>query len=456
MKDSGYRLPDEITGHEIDYVCIPYPDDRMYRIALWGQLLALTRWWNWQKDGTARGSQAAAYWFSILQPAYDAWMRGERCDMKCCGVTYNLFLQINIDVVENNVTIWNDNDINIYIDCNYDGTPEDDYRDTALCFGITMIAYALKAALESMLVGGDDDDTLLNNAANAMVGFIASTLDQLALGASASGMPVAFAIADVLKSFLPDIKSARQDGYVVPDDALDAWICCMYSALSGSTQNKTLWQSATSACSGAFDTGKPLLDTLFRSLVVQITGSNGFYASFLSYVQQGFDLAEAGLIENDCCAPQPLKTCFDFVASDEGWTVNPDAPGTVYYDSIGWRAGDETSGVTRSREAGIGYVVPYGGTWTGVEITVWYREGTAYPPDTQFYADQPLPVERRSIFDDSVIRTYTIMFDDPKVISVGTRVRIGVRTDQRCCNTSAGFNGAATIKGVCLIGNFSV
>jgi hypothetical protein len=66
--DGGYRLPEQLTDHELLCLSIPVPNNREYRAALWGALFELSKWWNWEKDGTNRAKEAADYWKDLLNP----------------------------------------------------------------------------------------------------------------------------------------------------------------------------------------------------------------------------------------------------------------------------------------------------------------------------------------------------------------------------------------------------
>lgn len=68
--DGGWRLPDQIEGHDLVCLSIPVPNDPHHRAALWGALTMLTDWWNWQRESypNERAHAAAAYWLELLTP----------------------------------------------------------------------------------------------------------------------------------------------------------------------------------------------------------------------------------------------------------------------------------------------------------------------------------------------------------------------------------------------------
>lgn len=78
-RNLGYLLPDQLTGHPLRCVQINIPDVREYRIAFWGAVLQLARWWSWEKTGDKSGKIAADYWLEVLLPQYSAYLEGEGC-----------------------------------------------------------------------------------------------------------------------------------------------------------------------------------------------------------------------------------------------------------------------------------------------------------------------------------------------------------------------------------------
>lgn len=66
QQNKGYLLPSPITGWPLICVELLIPDAPEYRAAFRGQLKGLTEWWNWEKTGDTKGSQAATYWRQII------------------------------------------------------------------------------------------------------------------------------------------------------------------------------------------------------------------------------------------------------------------------------------------------------------------------------------------------------------------------------------------------------
>lgn len=69
QKNSGYPLPEVLTGHELLCVYMLIPDVDEYRAAFLGQIYGLQNWWNWEKSyqpGDTRASQAAFYWRDLI------------------------------------------------------------------------------------------------------------------------------------------------------------------------------------------------------------------------------------------------------------------------------------------------------------------------------------------------------------------------------------------------------
>lgn len=66
IKSSGYLLPEPITGWDLICVTLRIPDAPEYRAAFRGSLKSLTEWWNWQRTGDTKGSEAATYWRQLI------------------------------------------------------------------------------------------------------------------------------------------------------------------------------------------------------------------------------------------------------------------------------------------------------------------------------------------------------------------------------------------------------
>lgn len=68
--DGGWRLPDQIDGHDLVCLSIPIPDNPEHRAAFWGALNLLCDWWNWQREDypNERAHAAAQYWLELLTP----------------------------------------------------------------------------------------------------------------------------------------------------------------------------------------------------------------------------------------------------------------------------------------------------------------------------------------------------------------------------------------------------
>lgn len=69
QKNSGYLLPEQLTGHPLLCVDLLIPDVDEYRAAFLGALGTLSDWWNWEKSyqpGDTRASQAALYWRQLF------------------------------------------------------------------------------------------------------------------------------------------------------------------------------------------------------------------------------------------------------------------------------------------------------------------------------------------------------------------------------------------------------
>lgn len=65
-KDTGFILPEQITGWDLICVTLKIPDVPEYRAAFRGALNRLSEWHGWQRTGDTKGAQAATYWRQLL------------------------------------------------------------------------------------------------------------------------------------------------------------------------------------------------------------------------------------------------------------------------------------------------------------------------------------------------------------------------------------------------------
>lgn len=66
----GYLLPDPVDGYDLICLTLQIPDVREYRIAVYGALTELGKWWTWEKSGLpddTRAKEAGEYWRSLIE-----------------------------------------------------------------------------------------------------------------------------------------------------------------------------------------------------------------------------------------------------------------------------------------------------------------------------------------------------------------------------------------------------
>lgn len=70
QRKKGWILPESVEGHPLICVSMLIPDVPEYRAAYRGALQELGKWWNWEKTGDTRATQAAQYWRRLLYEHY--------------------------------------------------------------------------------------------------------------------------------------------------------------------------------------------------------------------------------------------------------------------------------------------------------------------------------------------------------------------------------------------------
>lgn len=370
----GYRLPTTLTGYDLDYVCIPVPKSREYRIAFWGQLLDLTRWWVWEHDGTNRAKTAADYWLSFLQTAYENTLNGNGCivklranpiepcelqystdggetwhvgfDYAAClntvgtGITNQITTEINVNTYIDNITTIYDNDYtNIAPDMTFGGSGSDDDRNLALCnainllvqdFALLAIDYAKERFEESQEV---PSLVALALGAAAAISSIFVTpaggaLLYVSLGTALAGIGLEAWIITDEADF-----SAYED-----DDALNQVACYMYAEMADANPTAA---SFAAALSGESFTGNAeiIAEALAPTLANEET-----YVLLLQYMQDTYDLIQIGA-DISCVCSDEWTNGYDFAASDAGWVGQEIGTNEFaqWISSSGWRQDDDNT-----------------------------------------------------------------------------------------------------------------
>jgi len=86
--ETGYITPEIIDPPETLCVCVPVPDEPRHRAAFLGQMMALARWYTWQKDDEHTGREVAAVWDAIFWDVRDQMALQKRnCGCGCADET---------------------------------------------------------------------------------------------------------------------------------------------------------------------------------------------------------------------------------------------------------------------------------------------------------------------------------------------------------------------------------
>lgn len=403
----GYRLPETLTGYDLDYVCIPVPQNRDYRIAFWGQMLELTRWWVWEHDGTNRAKTAADYWLTFLETAYENTLNGNGCivqlranpidpcelqystdggntwsvgfDYAACldtvgtGITNQITTEINVNTyISNLVTIYDNDYTNIAPDMTFGGSGSDSDRNLALCNALHLfvndyaqlaIGYAKERFEESQEVPS----------------LVALALGAASVIASAFITPAGGALLYVsLGTALAAIGlevwlAADEADFAAYEDAIaiDAVACYMYGQMAGNNPTATEFADALTGETLAGNAG------IIADSIAPALASEDAYVVLLQYMQDSYELIGLGA-SVDCPCTTPWEKVFDFSLGDLGW-VPVSGSGIVrasYQAATGWVS--NKTNVNSRDEIIISYDV--GAAWAATECELEFTNFSGSNP----------------------------------------------------------------------------
>ncbi len=349
QKQAGYPLPDPIDGYDLVPFCGLIPDAPEYRSALWGTVMRLGKWWNWEKSyqpGDRSARDAAEY----LREVLDSFQIGGDCGMFDCSQLDDCdnFKQVQLQTTLS-VTFINQQTV-IINQNNYDGTPtsvnpdapdttwdSDSERDIALCMAaqswvaswcaykareikVAMGATFALIALVAFLTGG--------------VGLVAG----LIVGGASLVAGVTYSIA----------LAALEN-----EDAIRAVACCMYNNLKGLAVSQANFQTSMGGCT----TGEPLShQSIIANLINDTLDEEANYLSFLDACGKAYVKAVFGV--NDCECDLLGRVSFD---------SPDDLPYTVLYGQV----------------AAVG---KYG---NGLEAAFWTSGGYSHGLQAQLHIELP-------------------------------------------------------------------
>lgn len=178
----------------------------------------------------------------------------------------------------------------------YDGTPEsiapnalndDAFRDAAMCYALRVLVDTTLDVLADEKENFRKKAIIFGNAIAALsiVAFWPGTLALIFAGGITAGIQF---ITEA--NLIPLTDTVLRD-----EDARKEIVCCAMNRLRGNTPTQVLFQSIFFMCLGVSDNAQKQ-----GAAMHDVTQNLDVYLAFLSAVEEGYNLAERGLIADDC------------------------------------------------------------------------------------------------------------------------------------------------------------
>jgi len=267
------------------------------------------------------------------------------------GNTYNTWIGDTINT-------WNNNITNIAPDAVMDGGANDDIRNQAMCYAVSLLVTVLGQEVKSQVEQGGTDwtdyvrwfaDGVITGGefSLAFLPVIATTLAPEVLVA----IGVAIAAAQWVKTTLPEGVEPDLESLLDPDTQTDL-ICCAMGVLEGNTPSVALFATIFDSCD------PPELDAHTLTLLQHLVDQEEIYVLFLQFVQEAFDAIQSGQTFN-CPDCDPWCHEFNFLTVDGGFATYDisNSPGDqlvgVWQSGTGWVDTDIDYGAVHLRAVGV-------------------------------------------------------------------------------------------------------
>jgi hypothetical protein len=287
----------------------------------------------------------------------------------------DIIVTANVDV-QTLVSIYQDNPINIFTDGTFDQSPDDEFRNGAMCYALNLLIIDLSRMAADRMDNGTDWRDVARFVAVAVktVGEII-----LAFGGSTllSAKPewffataIAIGVADWAIGFI-DANDREPDlAPLLSSDVQQALICCAMDVLQGNTPSIGLFSSIFTGCS------VPDMNADTLELLEYLTESEDVYLSFLQMCQTSFEALQDGQQFECGCGDEMIAAEFTTESGNEpgvlyglqAWVLGGANPGCgVYVAESGIHAGNEnTADFTKHR--GVSIYAPVTGQVSRVRI----------------------------------------------------------------------------------------
>lgn len=337
QKNQGYLLPYNLEPTE--YVCLSLlvPNEDQYIRAIRGAIQELGYWWNWEKtylEGDTRAKTAGEVWRKTI---YESLQIGE-CEVSCCGEIDQLsetIIQLNQSYTNEN----NANTINNYgvlID-NYNGAVDPVVTIApSLVSPSTLGNRALCSAISELIEITIQTERKRREQEALVIGIVSIALGiASALATAGTSLAMGLAVGGGATALGGILYAGVTDAVLSDQFAINEVKCLMYQRLANVKPTKTAFETSLDPTTGLSTNAD-----LIRSVLTTYLNDTGYHASFLEKIEEGYRLAELGLIGDCSVCPDTWEVILDMTEQDHGFIPAPynGYNCATYVIGVGWQS----------------------------------------------------------------------------------------------------------------------
>jgi hypothetical protein len=293
----------------------------------------------------------------------------------CLGGGSDASIQIWIDIAITNIAILNQLYIDaglditvMYPNLEYDAGPQDDDRNTALCYAFEALTEGVYNAVEERILNLLDRQKLLSSIIKFFTGAWWASDSSLLNALSNAILDAIYGSSDLeaAADALSNVAARR------------AVVCCLYADLEGATVTYALWQNAGDGCT-EFEEDSD--EELLYNLLAPIFAGLDAYLSWVTLLSNGVGLATDEIIGNDCLTCGEWTAEIDFKTTDGDFYADPVSQGVPmgeWENGVGWKSENKYhEGKSRDQNCAIIQLDFTAGTYTlsQCEFTYNYEKG---------------------------------------------------------------------------------
>jgi hypothetical protein len=302
----------------------------------------------------------------------------------------DIIVTANVDV-QTLVSIYQDNPLNVFTDGTFDQSPDDEFRNGAMCYALNLLIIDLSRMASDRMDNGTDwrDVARFVAVAVKIVGEVILAFTGPTLLSTKPewffATAVAIGLADWAIGFIDQNDREPDLAPLLSSDVQQALICCAMEDLQGNTPSIGLFSSMFTGCN------IPDLNADTLELLEYLTENEDVYLSFLQMCQTAFEALGGGQSFECGCGDEMIAAEFTTETGNEpgvlyglqAWQVSPSRPGCgVYIAETGIVAGNQNPADFTKRR-GVVIYAPVSGTVSRVKVN--------YDMDISNYMDGGYP-----------------------------------------------------------------